>query len=400
MRVRVTLGLVGSFALAAVAGFAVAMNAITEAFHSARLGLVLVVLLLFHLLRFPRFVLNRESVLYGAFVGYMLVALLWTANVRLAMNTLVPALDFLLILILFGALLAFHDVRTVLAGTLCGFFVVAATYTVTTGFPFVWPKEFVAYNAIAGMYLFGLFLTLTVGWYARSLFLTMAVAFILVAHIVASTSFKTSLGIIIGTIGAMLISGRAFAGLLRRHAISLVAIIAAITYVVASGGDFVNRFEAGVERVMLGVKLLETREDQPGFTGIEVREAWARAGLRGWTSSPLLGHGVEAFRDRYATTSHAVPVELLYNFGVIGLLLFYGIFASMAWRVLRLSDAGLVGLRALLFGTLLAYLFVTFSGTVYYNAFLAVFVAICTALAGRHRRKVLRSWNPLPEGRL
>ena len=44
----------------------------------------------------------------------LILSLLWTDDVGLAMNTLQPALNFVLILILFGSLVAYHDSRAVL----------------------------------------------------------------------------------------------------------------------------------------------------------------------------------------------------------------------------------------------------------------------------------------------
>ena len=68
----------------------------------------------------------------------------------------------------------------------------------------------------------------------------------------------------------------------------------------------------------------------------------------------------------YGITSHSTPVDLLYNFGLIGCTLFYAIFACMFWRLYRMSDRRLRSLRATLIGATVCYLFITLSPGFYY----------------------------------
>ena len=185
-----------SFSLAAVAGFALTMNASTESFHSVRLGAVLVVLVWLQLLRCPRFLFCREFALYAVFVWYMSLSLLWGPDVIWGRNTLFPALDCLLIFVLFGSLVTYHDLNAVFAGTFVGFSIDAVAYTLTTGFPFVYPVGF-SYNAVAGKYLFGLFIVLLLGWSTRSRIWPILIGFVLLVLIVATPSIKTNLGILL-----------------------------------------------------------------------------------------------------------------------------------------------------------------------------------------------------------
>lgn len=385
-----TLRLFGSFVLAAIAGFALTVNALVESFHSTRLGAVLVVLVLLHLLRYPRVVFSREFALYFIFLGYMIVALLWTANVDLAMNTLEPAIDFALVLILFGSLVTYHDLRAVLAGTFGGFLIGAAILTVTEGFPFVRAADF-NYNAIAQMYLFGLFITLVFGWHTRSRVLFISIGLLLVVLITATTSIKTNLGIVLGATAAGLMYFKPLLRVLRRNAIPLVALAGIMAYAVASNDALVEKVQSGIERVGLGVEVLKARGDLPGFGGMpgyggfQQREDWIEQGLEGFAKNPLFGHGVEAFRDRYGVTSHSTPADLLYNSGLVGFILFYAIFISMAWRLARARDKNLDSFRALVFGALVCYSFISLSAPLHYNAFFAVYIAISTTLLARHR---------------
>src|SRR6185437_14970017 len=123
-----------------------------ESFNPARIATVLIFLLLLHALRYRRILLGREVAVYSCLLGYMTLSALWTSGIKIANNTLLPGANFLLILILYGSLVMFHNLRAALAGILFGFLCGAASYTVFVGFPFVRPPDF-AYNAIAGMYL-------------------------------------------------------------------------------------------------------------------------------------------------------------------------------------------------------------------------------------------------------
>lgn len=374
------LELLYSFVLSAAAAIVLIANVTIESFNWVRLGAALAVLILLHLLRYRRFVFSREFAFYAAFVAYMFLSLLWAPDLILAMNTLVPAVDFVLILILFSALVTYHDFRAVLAGILSGFLLGAAVYTATSGFPFVYPPDF-SYNAMATMYLFGLFIGLLQGWSMRSRVLSVLIGLVLLVLIAATTSIKTNLGILLGVVAAGLLYFKSFAMTARRYTVPIVAVIGMIIYAAASNDGIVERVQVGVERVALGVEILSSRDDDvPSGTSYKEREYWLNEGLRGWAANPLFGHGVEAFRADYGITSHSTPIDLLYNTGVIGLVLFYTMFISICQRLLYASNKELTGLRALLFAMLVCYLFITLSGTMLYSSFMAVFIAISTAI--------------------
>jgi len=379
MQVNRVAGWLSSFALAATAGLAMTMQVVFESFHSARLGAVMGCLLLLHLVRHPRFPLKRETAIYLCFVCYTVVALVWTSDVRLAMNTLVPSITFVVALILFGALATCHNLQAVLAGTLCGILMGAAVYTWKSGFPVVYPRDF-SYNAIAGMYLLGLFIAVLCSCYWRAKLLFLLVGLACLTLVVATTSIKFNVGILLGTIAAGLLYFRHFKTILWRNAVPVAVLLGILGYLVASNDALMATLARGADRVMLGVNVLQAREDEPGYTAFESRRQWQSAGLEGWLQNPLFGHGVEAFRDRYGITSHSTPVDLLYNLGLIGLALFYAPVFSVGWRVFKASDKTQADVCALILGVLTCYVFVSLSAPLHYNGFFAVFVAISTAV--------------------
>jgi hypothetical protein len=121
-----------TFLFAASAAFALTMSsAFNDAFPLTHLGIVLLAILLIYILWHPRILFCREFTLYAAFVAYMFVQLLWTRDHFLALNTLVPAVNFAIILVLFGSLVSFHKLEVVLKGFMGGVFTGSLIYSYT-----------------------------------------------------------------------------------------------------------------------------------------------------------------------------------------------------------------------------------------------------------------------------
>ena len=300
----------------------------------------------------------------------------------LALNTLVPAATFVIVMILFASLAVFHELKAVLAGAVTGLLAGAALYSAMSGFPFRYPRR-VSYNSIAGMYLFGLLVTLLLASIGRWRVLYFVLAVVIGIHIVATTSIKTNLGILLGAlvVGAMHLGY--VSRLLRRNAALSLAAAVMLALAVASNEAAVATIERGANRVELGIRILEARENLPGYDSFERRAYWQRAGFRGWSENPMFGHGVEAFRSKYDITSHASHVDIAYNSGLIGLALFYGIFASMFLRLYRARHDGLRNTRLVILGGVACALFISFAGTIHYGAFLAAFLALSIGILKR-----------------
>jgi len=344
---------------------------------TSRLLLVLILLLLIQVLVSPRLFFCREFALYLAFVAYLFLTLLWTPDPVLGTNTLFPAVDFILVQIIMGSLVKFGEARAVLLGTLIGLWVGAGILTYAIGFPFILPRD-MSYNGVAAIYLYGLYVALTLACMTRSKALLLLAALLAMAHIVATTSIKTNLGVLLGAAAAGVVYFRESLRLLRRHVLVLVLGVCAIAYGIASSNLAIEGLQRGVDRVTLGVNVLQAREDQSGYTGFDERTYWAREGLKAWARNPLFGNGVEAFRADYGITSHSAPIDLLYNTGLIGFVLFYAMFVSLAVRLF--NPRASPSLRALTFAAVVCNVFITFSGTVFYQTFQAGFIAIGTAL--------------------
>jgi hypothetical protein len=378
----VTLRSLSSFCVAFAAGLALTVNAFAGAAQPFRFGVILVAMIIVQALMRGRMWFPREFALYLAFAAYNALSILWTSDAVDAIPNIQLTLNFLLILVLFGALLAFHDRRPTLTGILFGFLTGAAVYTRISRFPFHYPDDF-SYNTIAGMYLFGLFVTIAYGWYRRSRFLPMALGIVLMALMAATTSIKTNLGVLIGATAAGLVYFRHSLQAAWRNWVLIAVLVGGLAYAVSSNEALVERFQTGVERVSVGANVLSARDAARGDAGFSMRENWKNLGIKGWLANPVFGDGVEAFRGDFGVTSHSTPIDLLYNTGLIGCGLFYAIFVSIAWRLLERRSPSVRTPSGLALGAMTCYAFMSLSGTLYYDAFLAATIAISAALLSR-----------------
>lgn len=372
-----------SFTVSAAAAIAPMLNAsYVDSFSAARLAVVLVSLLSLHLICQQRISINREFLIYSCLLAYMSLSVLWTTGPSIADNTLWPGFNFLLILMLFGSLVKYHHLGAVLTGMLFGFLCGAGSYSVITRFPFGRPDDF-SYNAIAGMYLFGLFSVLIWGWRTKRRVLCLLMALVAMLLIAATTSIKTNLGVLLGVMAAAVVYFTVFVRILGRSAIALVVVVVAIGYGVASNDALLERLQDGVDRVAVGVQILGAREDQSQGTSFNDRQYWQKVGIAGWVQNPVFGSGVEAFRKDVGITSHSTPIDLLYNFGLIGFGIFYALLGSLVWRLYSARGERLGALPVLIFSGVVCYSFMSLSEPLHYNAFLAIFVAVTSTLLSR-----------------
>jgi hypothetical protein len=390
---RINIGWFGSYLQVAITMIALIMNIIFEYFHSARLGVFLVVSLFLHMLRYSRFVVYREGIIYITFVGYMFVSILWTENVELATNTLDPALNCILIYILFSAFVAFHDLNAVLLGGLSGFLIGAIFYTLSQGFPFVEPEVF-SYNSIAGIYFIGLYLILLYGWHKGSKVLVTALSFIVILHIVATASIKFNLGIPTAALVTSIVYHRQFLAIFRKY-ITVFIVLVGIFIFAANFSESINdKIQKGLIRIELGYNVIKIGGDLPGYGGADERIDWAQKGIEGWLKYPLLGNGVEAFRNDIGITSHSGPIDLLYNSGLFGFSLFYAIFISMFFRLYKTRNLVPKSLSMLIFAALIYYVFIQFTAPLHSYSFFAVFISLSAALITKQCNKQSLLKNP------
>lgn len=365
-----------AFALAAC----ICANAMfVDVFNTRRFAVVLVLIAGVLCTVVRRAVVPRESKIYTAFFLYMLLQLAWTSDVQLARNTLVPAFNFPIILALAATVVTCFPRRSVVLGFLGGSLFVTAMYCAATGFPFVRPDLF-SYNAIAMASLFALFSAVFCAvTFPKSRLVLLAIPFTWI-FVVMTTSIKTNLGIVLGaTVVGVFRYGLALRWM-TRNVVLILAAVAIVAGFLATNDGASESAKRGFERITLGVRILQAGEALPGYGALDRRRNWTRIGIENWRENPVFGHGVEGFRSRFGTTSHTTLVDLLYNSGVIGFILFYSVFVSMFWRVFFGHRVRGRAENALILGFATCLLFVTVSGTMHYNAILAAIIGVGAAL--------------------
>ncbi len=375
-----TLGGSATFLMAFLAAAVISTNAFFgETFGTARITPVLLGLLVLHIGRFPRLVVFRELVLYLLLFLYMILQGVWTEQPAPVIYTLWPALNSLLMMLLVSALLNYHAVSQVVAGLLAGIVAAALAHTVLTGFPFSIPAGF-SYNASATVYLFGLFLVLIAGALGAPRTLTLTLGLLFWLHVVATTSIKTNLGIALGILVSSLVYFRHSLLILRRNAVAVLLLVCALAYFVLSNQSLVDAIARGMDRVALGIQILQVQQDLPGYSAFSSRQEWLSEGLEGWMRNPVFGNGVESFRAQYGITSHSTPIDLLHNSGLIGATLFYALFLSLFWRLLAARKRVSRHIRFIELAGLVCFSFISMTATVHYNAFFAAFIGISVFL--------------------
>jgi hypothetical protein len=392
MSLSLLAGRTNTFAVAGIATFAAIANETGDLSHPTILTAELLFLLLLHTVRYLRIWISREMLLYIGLFAYSLLSISWTEDMHVAVGTLPAMTNCFLVLVLFSSLAAYHELGALLAGMTVGCALGVILYTLTSGFPFSYPDDF-SYNTIAGMYLMSLLVVTVLGAYRRWTIVPFAAAAVLLPLIAATTSIKTNLGAVLGFGGAMVLYFKPTAKGLIRVVLIIAVLGAGAAYGLRSDPALAERMRTGIERVSLGVEVLTSREGDSGRTGLGNRRGWEKEGLKGWAANPVFGSGMEAFRADFSTTSHSTPIDLLYNYGLIGFGLFYGILASLTWRLLKARNAQFRGVRARITAGLIAYSFISLSGLIYYEPLVAIFIALSTGMLMRleprgHRRGV------------
>jgi O-antigen ligase len=233
------------------------------------------------------------------------------------------------------------------------------------------------------MYLFGLFSILLWGWHTRRRLTSLMMAAIAMILIAATTSIKTNLGVLLGAVAAALIYFTAFMRILGRSAIALMVICVAVGFAIASNDALLEQLQDGLDRVTTGAQILGAREDNAQGTSFNERRYWQKVGLEGWAQNPVFGSGVEAFRKDIGITSHSTPIDLLYNHGLIGFVLFYALFGSLVWSLYATRRVQLGTLPILIFSGVVCYGFMSLSEPLHYSDFFAIFVAVTSTLLRR-----------------
>ena len=129
-----------------------------------------------------------------------------------------------------------------------------------------------------------------------------------------------------------------------RPLIAISIVISAFALIVFSSGNVPERFE-DVPHVLTNAHTLikppheYTWEERKLFTGrVYVWSLYVDAWIHGDTINHILGFGPEAYKRAGLKDAHNDLVAFLYAFGIVGVVVFFAIFASQALVVLRVKE--------------------------------------------------------------
>ncbi len=126
------------------------------------------------------------------------------------------------------------------------------------------------------------------------------------------------------------------------------------------------RFEGFVEYT-----LGETNDS----VGVEKRGDMIRRALELWKEKPILGHGLNAFKNigGYGYYSHNNYVELLCNHGIVGFCVYYGMYSSIFFKLLKIKSNS--SLKKMFIALIFAILFFSMGAITYNMHLLHAFLA-------------------------
>lgn len=160
----------------------------------------------------------------------------------------------------------------------------------------------------------------------------------------------------------------------RRHFIKytviVVAIVLAVMWLIMNVPVFYeilgSRFESLLSFMNGGV--------QSADASTVVRNKMIEGGMREWTATPIFGHGFDSFKifnavlTGYKVYSHNNFVEMLYNGGIVGFILYYGFYAIILIKSLKNTKQLSPEARAFGVATVVSLLFYEI-GAVTYTSF-------------------------------
>ncbi|MDP1904058.1 MAG: O-antigen ligase family protein [Pseudomonadota bacterium] len=114
--------------------------------------------------------------------------------------------------------------------------------------------------------------------------------------------------------------------------VGILAMVAVYTLPMLADSRFLLRF-ANISSYFTGAEFV-VREQS-----VILRAEMIEKGISLWQQSPVFGWGFDAFRhiSGYGTYSHSNHVELLANYGLIGYIMYYSIYISLVFSMLKHS---------------------------------------------------------------
>lgn len=283
-----------------------------------------------------------------AFVVWAILSLLWTSRGELSIGRATTLVEIQILGWVFYDAAQNGHTRWILLALFVSAFVGSAS-ALASGAPVEGMKRvegiFGNPNILAVIALLGLTAFYSGGLSFRSRAVTVVLhvmAIVLIATVVATASRKGVAGIVLLWAGAFLMRETR-----RRAGVSLVLALAAGIALVSVSREFQFYWQQALVR-MASISTFWS-SISVGSISIAQRSRFIEEGLALFAQSPIIGHGLESFRwlSNEGAYSHSNLVELGVSLGLVGVVLYYGMHASLflqsvALRVWRLPEGRFV----------------------------------------------------------
>lgn len=124
--------------------------------------------------------------------------------------------------------------------------------------------------------------------------------------------------------------------------------------------------------------------------GDKVRQEMVRIGLERWIWSPIWGYGLDTFKHYneqitgHFYYAHNNYVELLYDLGIIGMVLYYSFFVRIFWGLKQMLPE-YTQYRALGLGIVFSFLVYDLGGVTFYGVFYQIVICLAFFISTRGR---------------
>lgn len=144
-----------------------------------------------------------------------------------------------------------------------------------------------------------------------------------------------------------------------KHTVIVVAIVLAVMWLIMNVPIFYEILGSRFESLLSFMN----GDVQSADASTVVRNKMIDGGMREWTATPIFGHGFDSFKvfnaelTGYKVYSHNNFVEMLYNGGIVGFILYYGFYAIILIKSLKNTKQMLPEARVFGVATVVSLLF-------------------------------------------
>lgn len=236
-------------------------------------------------------------------------------------------------------------------------------------------------NTFAAIFMIGAFCSVYFVYFAKnkSFKILALILFVLQLYAIALAGSRKFFLMPVALIGVLKIfsTGKSKRKFLFRNVIIAAAILFVTWWALFNVGFLYDAIGYRMEGMVAAI----TGEGEADASA-EVRMEMIRKGIELWKTSPLVGHGIDTYKNLsgYYVYSHNNYTELLCNLGLVGVAVYYWFIPSLAWKLIKHKQ---MGMRRWYWAIALICLLIFDYGAVTYNMYLIHMVMLLANCALR-----------------